>query len=328
MVKNFTELKGKLLEIEVKKLFSFIVLAALLLFFGIASNRFFSYNNIISVLTTVSINGLLAIGMTFAIINGGIDLSVGTVMAISSTMVGYSLVTWNLPVPVALLIAMATGTTFGFINGFFVAKVKVPPFIASLGTMMIASGISILITTARPIHLVEYKTFTVIAQGSLISNLIPGLIMPNSVLIFTLATIVASFVLRRTIFGRYVYAIGSNEDAVRLSGVKVDNYKILIYMTSGLFSGIAGIMKTARLGSAQPVMGSGYELNAIAATVLGGTSMSGGEGGVVRTVIGVIIMTVLSNGMRTMQINSTWQMVVTGIVVILAVTFDALKKKV
>jgi len=327
-MKNVTALKGKLHEIEFKKVFSFFVLAVLLIFFGLASGRFFSYFNIISILTTVSINGLLAIGMTFAILNGGIDLSVGTVMAISSTMVGYSLVNWKLPVPAALLVAMATGTTFGFVNGFFIAKVKVPPFIASLGTMMIASGISILITTARPIHLVSFESFTAIAQGSLISYLIPGFRLPNSVLIFILATIVASFVLRRTIFGRYVYAIGSNEEAVRLSGVKVDNYKILVYMTSGLFAGIAGIMMTARLASAQPVMGSGYELNAIAATVLGGTSMSGGEGGVVRTVIGVTIMTVLLNGMRIIGIDSTWQMVVTGVVVILAVTVDALKKKV
>ena len=327
-VKNVNDLKEKLHDIEIKKFFSFIVLAALLIFFGLASNRFFSYFNIISILTTVSINGLLAIGMTFAILNGGIDLSVGTVMAISSTMVGYSLVNWKLPVPAALLVAMATGTTFGFVNGFFIAKVKVPPFIASLGTMMIASGISILITTARPIHLVSFEGFTVIAQGSIISHLIPDFRLPNSVLIFIGLTIIAAFVLKKTVFGRYVYAIGSNEEAVRLSGVKVDNYKILVYMTSGLFAGIAGIMMSARLGSAQPVMGSGYELNAIAATVLGGTSMSGGEGGVVRTVIGVTIMTVLLNGMRIIGIDSTWQMVVTGVVVILAVTVDALKKKI
>jgi ribose transport system permease protein len=194
--------------------------------------------------------------------------------------------------------------------------------------MMIASGLSILITTARPIHLVSFESFTAIAQGSLVSYLIPGFRLPNSVLIFIAVTIIASFVLQKTIFGRYVYAIGSNEEAVRLSGVKVDNYKILVYMTSGLFAGIAGIMMSARLGSAQPVMGGGYELNAIAATVLGGTSMSGGEGGVVRTVIGVTIMTVLLNGMRILGIDSTWQMVVTGFVVILAVTFDALKKKI
>jgi ribose transport system permease protein len=321
-------LKEKLQEIEFKKIFSFIVLSVLLIFFGLASNRFFSSFNIISILTTVSINGLLAIGMTFAILSGGIDLSVGTVMAISSTMVGYSLVNWNMPVPVAVIIALATGTSFGFVNGFFVAKVKVPPFIATLGTMMIASGISILITTARPIHLVSFTSFTIIAQGSILSILLSSFKLPNSVIVFTVLTAIASFILAKTIFGRYVYAIGSNEDAVKLSGVKADNYKMLVYMTSGLFSGIAGVMMTARLGSAQPVMGSGYELSAIAAVVLGGTSMKGGEGGVVRTVIGVAIMTVLLNGMRIIGIDSTWQMVVTGIVVILAVTFDSLKKKV
>jgi len=325
---NVTDLKGRLQGIEFKKVFSFLVLSVLLIFFGFASNRFFSYFNVISILTTVSINGLLAIGMTFAILSGGIDLSVGTVMAITSTMVGYSLVNWNLPVPAALLIGMMTGMTFGFINGFFIAKVKVPPFIASLGTMMIASGISILITRARPIHLVAYKNFTDIAQGSLISYVIPQLRVPNSILVFICLTILAYIVLTKTVFGRYVYAIGSNEEAVRLSGVKVDNFKIMVYMTSGLFAGLAGIMMTARLGSAQPVMGSGYELNAIAATVLGGTSMSGGEGGVVRTVIGVTIMTVLLNGMRILGIDSTWQMVVTGIVVIFAVTVDVMKKKV
>ena len=328
MIKNITVLKGKLHEIEFKKYFSFIVLAILLIFFGAVSPRFFSNFNIISILVTVSINGLLAIGMTFAILSGGIDLSVGTVMALTSTMVGYSLVNWSLPVPVAIMIAMATGMTIGFVNGFFVAKIKVPPFIASLGTMMIASGISILITKARPIHLVSFPNFTEIAQGSLVGILFPSFKLPNSILIFVAATIVAAFVLGKTIFGRYVYAIGSNEEAVRLSGVKVDNFKILIYMVAGLFSGLAGVMMTARLASAQPVMGSGYELNAIAAVVLGGTAMRGGEGGVVRTVIGVTIMTALLNGMRIIGIDSTWQMVVTGVVVILAVTVDALKKKV
>ncbi len=324
---DFTALKGKLHDIEFKKVFSFIVLLVLLVFFGFASNRFFSYLNIISILTTVSVNGLLAIGMTYAIISGGIDLSVGTVMAVSSTMVGYSLVTWHLPVGAAVCVALLVGMSFGFINGFFIAKVNVPPFIATLGTMMIASGVSILITTARPIHLVSFTRFTAIAQGSLISYLIPGFRLPNSILVFLAATILAAFVLKKTIFGRYVYAIGSNEEAVRLSGVNVDRYKILVYMTSGLFSGFAGVMMTSRLGSAQPVMGSGYELNAIAAVVLGGTAMNGGEGGIIRTVFGVTIMTVLLNGMRMMGVDSTWQTVVTGIVVILAVTVDVLKKK-
>jgi len=324
---NVTALKGMLREIEFKKIFSFIVLSVLLIFFGLASGRFFAYFNVISILVTLSVNGLLAIGMTYAILSGGIDLSVGTVMALCSTMVGHSLVNWNLPVSTAVLIALATGTCCGFVNGFFVAKVKVPPFIASLGTMMIASGVSILITTARPIHLVAYKNFTDIAQGSAISNLIPGLRLPNSIVIFFAATVVAAFVLKKTIFGRYVYAIGSNEEAVRLSGVNVDLYKILIYMTCGFFSGFAGVMMTSRLASAQPVMGSGYELNAIAAVVLGGTAMKGGDGGVVRTVIGVTIMTVLLNGMRILGIDSTWQMVVTGVVVIFAVTVDVLKKK-
>jgi ribose transport system permease protein len=328
MAKGATDLRMKLHEFDFKKIFSFIVLSVLLIFFGLASDRFFSSFNIISILVTVSINGLLAIGMTFAILSGGIDLSVGTVMAVSSTMLGYSLVNWSLPIPVALLIALATGTSFGFVSGFFIAKVKVPPFIATLGTMMIASGISILITTARPIHLVSFTGFTAIAQSSLVGMLFPGFKLPNSVLIFFTAAIIAVFVLKKTIFGRYVYAIGSNEDAVKLSGVNVNNYKILVYMTSGLFAGIAGVMMTARLGSAQPVMGSGYELSAIAAVVLGGTAMKGGEGGVVRTVIGVTIMTVLLNGMRIIGIDSTWQMVVTGIVVILAVTVDVLKKKV
>jgi ribose transport system permease protein len=318
----------KLHEIDFKKIFSFLVLSVLLIFFGLASDRFFSSFNIISILNTVSINGLLAIGMTFAILSGGIDLSVGTVMAVSSTMVGYSLANWSLPIPVALLIALATGTSFGFVSGFFIAKVKVPPFVATLGTMMIASGISILITTARPIHLVSFTGFTAIAQSSLVGMLFPGFKLPNSVLIFFAATIIATFVLKKTIFGRYVYAIGSNEEATKLSGVKVDNYKILVYMTSGMFSSFAGIMMTSRLGSAQPVMGGGYELNAIAAVVLGGTAMSGGEGSVVNTVVGVCIMTVLLNGMRMMGIDSTWQMVVTGVVVILAVVSDSLKKRI
>jgi ribose transport system permease protein len=326
MVKIGTALKGKLRDIEFKKIFSFLVLSILLIFFGFASNRFYSYFNIVSLLVTVSINGLLAIGMTFAIISGGIDLSVGAVMAISNTMVGCSLVKWGLPIPVALLIALTTGISFGFFSGFFIAKVKVPPFIATLGTMMIALGVSILLTEARPIHLIDFTSFTGIAQGSVISYLIPGLRLPNSVLIFFVAVIVACFVLYKTIFGRYVYAIGSNEDAVKLSGVKADNYKVLVYMTSGFFSGFAGIMMTSRLGSAQPELGNGYELTAIAAVVLGGTAMKGGEGGILRTVIGVTIMTVLLNGMRIIGIDSTWQRVVSGIVVILAVTVDVLKK--
>lgn len=324
---NFATLKDKLHEIDFKRIFSFLVLLVLLIFFGLASNRFFAYFNVISILVTLSVNGLLAIGMTYVILSGGIDLSVGTVMAMSSTMVGYSLVTWQLPVAAAVVIALVTGTAFGFLNGIIIAKVKAPPFIVTLGVQMIASGISVLITRARPIHLVSFTKFTSIAQGSVISYLIPGLRVPNSILIFIVAMIIAALVLTKTIFGRYVYAIGSNEEAVRLSGINVDKYKIFIYMTSGFFSGFAGVMMTSRLGSAQPVMGSGYELNAIAAVVLGGTAMNGGEGGVIRTVIGVTIMTVLLNGMRIMGIDSTWQTVVTGVVVILAVAVDILKKK-
>ena len=327
MLKNFTALEGKLKEMDFKKVFSSIVLVLLLIFFGIFSDRFYSSFNIISLLVTVSINGLLAIGMSFAIIGGGIDLSVGHVMALASTMVGYSLTVWHLPIPIAIIIALISGLVIGFVNGFFIAKVKVPPFIATLGTMMISTGISVLITAAKPIHLASFTNFTAIAQSSLIGAIFPGFKLPNSVLIFFGCTIIAAFILGKTVYGRYVYAIGSNEEAVRLSGVKTDFYKIMIYTTAGLFSSFTGVMMTSRLGSAQPVMGSGYEMNAIAAVVLGGTAMSGGEGGILRTVVGVTIMTVLLNGMRIMGIDSTWQQVVTGVVVILAVTVDVLKKK-
>jgi len=309
------------------KLLAFSGLIALLVVFSLASPNFLQTANVLAILQATSVNGVLAIAATIVIITGGIDLSVGTLMTFCAVIAGVLLTNLGLPLPIGVVGAILAGTASGLISGTIIAKLKVPPFIATLGMMLILKGLSLVISGTKPIYFNNTPGFTQIAQGSLVGSVIPALPVPNGVLILFLVAIVISFVLSKTALGRYTFALGSNEEAVRLSGVNVDRWKIGVYALAGSVVGIAGLLIASRLNSAQPALGQGYELDAIAAVVIGGTSLSGGRGTVLGTLIGALIISVLANGLRILSVAQEWQTVVTGLIIILAVYADILRRR-
>ncbi len=309
------------LRAKLQQSLAFGTLIVLVIFFSIASDNFFQWSNISSILLATAVIGILALGTTFVIITGGIDLSIGTGMTLAAVMTGVFLVNMQLPLIVGVIGGLLTGALMGFINGVNIAVLKLPPFIATLAMMMIAQGLALVISGVRPIYFSGVEGFKTIALGTLI----PGL--PNAVLILFLLAIVAYLLLSKTLFGRYTFAIGSNEEATRLSGVNTRKWLIVVYTVAGLFTGFAGVVIAARLDSAQPQIGMGYELQAIAAVIIGGTSLLGGRGSIMGTVIGALIMSVLINGLRIMSIQTEWQNVVVGIVILIAVFTDTLRQR-
>lgn len=310
-----------------QKLLAFASLILLLIGFSIASPNFMQTSNMIAILQATSVNGVLAVAATLVIITGGIDLSVGTLMTFCAVIAGVVLTNLGMPLPIGVLAAIGTGALCGLCSGTFVAKMKIPPFIATLGMMLILKGLSLVISGTRPIYFNDTPGFDQISRGSLIGEVIPALPIPNGVLILFIVALAASYVLGRTVLGRYTFALGSNEEAVRLSGVNTDFWKMAVYSLAGAICGIAGILIASRLNSAQPALGLGYELEAIAAVVIGGTSLSGGRGTVLGTLIGALIMAVLTNGLRVLSVAQEWQTVVTGAIIILAVYADMVRRR-
>jgi ribose transport system permease protein len=311
----------------IQRLLAFGALIVMIVVFSVASPNFLQFNNVVGILLATAVNGVLALGVTFVIISGGIDLSIGTVMTLSAVMTGVLITNMGLPVPLGIVGGIATGGLAGVANGILIARFHIPPFIATLGMLNVAKGLALVISGLKPIYFNNTPEVNQGAMGSLIGSLIPGLAIPNIVLVLFGAAVVASLVLSRTILGRYTFALGSNEEAARLSGVSVDRWKIAVYTTCGLFAGLAGVLIAARLNSAQPALGQGYELDAIAAAVIGGTSLSGGEGSILGTVIGAFIISTLTNGLRIMSVPQEWQIVVTGGIVILAVYLDVVRRR-
>lgn len=309
------------LRAQLQQSLAFGTLVVLLVFFAVMSPAFFTWSNISGILLSTAVIGILALGTTFVIITGGIDLSVGTGMTLCAVMTAVSLTVWQVPLPVGVLIGIATGALMGAINGANVAFLKLPPFIATLAMMLVAQGLALVISGVRPVYTSSVSGFKNIALGSLIGSL------PNAVIIMFVGAIVAFIVLGKTILGRYTYAIGSNEEATRLSGVNTTTWMILIYTVAGVFTGVAGVVIAARLDSAQPQLGSGYELQAIAAVIIGGTSLLGGRGTIMGTLIGALVMSVLINGLRIMSIQTEWQTVVVGLVILVAVFTDSLRQR-
>jgi len=309
-----------------QKLLAFASLIVLMVFFGLASPNFLQTENLVSILQATAVNGVLAIACTFVIISGGIDLSVGTMMTFCSVMAGVFLTYWGLPLPLGIAAAILFGALSGMVSGVLIAKLRIPPFITTLGMMMALKGLALVISGTKPIYFNDTEGFTAISQDSLIGTLVPAVPIPNAVLILFLVAALASVVLNRTVLGRYTFALGSNEEAVRLSGVNVTFWKIVVYTVSGAICGIAGLLIASRLNSAQPALGQGYELDAIAAVVIGGTSLSGGSGTVLGTIIGALIMSVLTNGLRILSVAQEWQTVLTGVIIILAVYADILRR--
>ncbi|MDO5614334.1 MAG: ABC transporter permease [Paracoccus sp. (in: a-proteobacteria)] len=310
-----------------QKLLAFASLIVLIIGFSIASPRFFQIDNILSILQATSVNGVLAVGVTLIIITGGIDLSIGTMMTFCAVMTGVVLTWFGAPLVLGVATAIGTGVACGLISGTLVAKARIPPFIATLGMMLVLKGLSLIVTGTRPIYFNDTPGYSDISTGSLVRVVLPQFPLPNGVLVLFAVAAVTAWILGRTVLGRYTFALGSNEEAVRLSGVNTDRWKIAIYALAGGICGIAGLLISSRLNSAQPALGLGYELEAIAAVVIGGTSLSGGRGTILGTVIGALIMAVLTNGLRVLQVAPEWQTVVTGAIIIVAVYADQMRRR-
>ncbi len=311
-----------------QKFLAFGALIVLLIFFSCASPYFMTFDNVVSIMLSTCVNGLLALGIIFVIITGGIDLSLGTTMTFSSVIAGVMITNLGAPLWLGILTAIAAGALCGTINGTLISRLKLQPFIATLGMMMMTKGLSLVLSGTKPIYFSDTPSFRKITVGSFIKFGAEGKYsIPNGILIFFAMAIVAAIILNKTKLGRYNFAIGSNEEATRLSGVNVEKWKTTIYALCGCFAGIAGIVMAARLDSAQPALGQGYEMDAIASVVIGGTSMSGGEGTILGTVIGAFIISTLTNGLKVMGVAQEWQIVITGTVLVLAVLLDKMRKR-
>ena len=310
-----------------QRFMAFGALIVLFVGFSLASPYFRTFDNFVGILLATAVNGVLGLGVTFVIITAGIDLSVGTMMTFSAVMTGVLITNWHLPIPIGILGGVLAGSLAGLVNGLVISRMKIPPFIATLGMLYATKGLSLVISELKPIYFNDTPAFREMAMGSILGKVIPGFEIPNAVLILFGAAIVANLILSRTILGRYTFALGSNEEATRLSGVNVAVWKTAVYTLCGFFAGLAGVLISARLNSAQPALGAGYELDAIAAVVIGGTSLSGGEGSILGTIIGAFIISTLTNGLRILSVPQEWQMVVTGGIVVLAVFLDILRRR-
>jgi ribose transport system permease protein len=280
--------------------------------------HFLTVSNLLNIAQQTSINAIVAAGMTFVIISGGIDLSVGSIVALSGVVLG-TLLQDGQPAAIAVPAALLVGVAAGALNGALISFGRLPPFIVTLGMMSVARGAALVFTEGRPVSGFD-AGFRWLATGSV------GPI-PAPVIATIAVYVVAHIALTRTTFGRYVYAIGGNEEATRLSGVAVRSHKTAIYCVSGLMSAVAAVVLTARLNSAQPIAGMMYELDAIAATVIGGTSLMGGAGSLGGTLVGALIMGVLRNGLNLLGVSSFVQQIVIGTVIVGAVLVDTLLKR-
>lgn len=298
-----------------KSLIGLVILCAVITF---VSPAFMTLSNITNVFTQVSTNAIIAVGMTFVILTGGIDLSVGSTVAISGALAASIIKSTN-NIFLAVLAAGAVGIVIGLINGLLISKGKLQAFIATLATMTIFRGATLVFTNGTPISKLPEK-FVEIGNGKL------GFI-PIPVIITVIVLIIAIYVLTQTRFGRYLYALGGNEDSARLSGINTTKIKTLVYVISGFASSIAGVIIASRIGSASPNAGTGFELDAIAAVVIGGTSLAGGEGRITGTIIGALIIGVLNNGLNLMNVSPFYQSIVKGLVILIAVLLDKKSRK-
>lgn len=298
-----------------------LVLLVLIIIASLISSDFLSFNNIMNIIRQVSVIGILAGGMTFVILTGGIDLSVGAILGLSGAIsafvlnglaeAGFNNLTATI---LAILIGLLVGLLSGVFNGLFITMGDLPPFIVTLATMTLFNGLLLVFTGGAPISIMN-PLFRTIGKGRLLS-------IPVPIFVLIIVYAIAFLVLHYTKFGRSTYALGGNKEAARLSGINVKKIELLVYSISGLLAGLGGVLLTARLGSGQPTAGSGYELDAIAAVILGGTSLSGGNGFVLPTIVGALILGILDNILVLMNVNPFISNVVKGVVILLAVLVD------
>ena len=290
--------------------FPAVGLIAVCLVMVVTTENFFSADNFLNIARQVSINAIIAVGMTCAILSGGIDLAVGSVMALSGTLMA-GLMVAGVPPYAAILLGLGVGLAFGLFNGFFIAYADMPPIIVTLATMGIARGLALIYTGGYPIDGLP-ETFAFFGRGSVLGIQTPVVIM-------LLTFFLAYLLLNKTPIGRYIYAIGGNEEATRLSGVRVSRYKLLVYALSGFTSALAGLVLSSRLMSGQPNSGVSFELDAIAAVVMGGTSISGGRGAIIGTLIGAMMLGVLNNGLNMMGVSPYVQNIIKGLIILFAI---------
>lgn len=293
-------------------------LVVLLVAMSLLSGDFLTTQNLLNVGVQAAVTAILAFGVTFVIVSAGIDLSVGSVAALSATVLAWTATSQGLPVWLAIIFAVGTGIACGFVNGLLVSYGKLPPFIATLAMLSVARGLSLVISQGSPIPFPD--------SVSNLGDTIGGW-LPVPVIVMIVMGLVTAVILARTYIGRSMYAIGGNEEAARLSGLRVKRQKLVIYGLSGLFAAVAGIVLASRLVSAQPQAAQGYELDAIAAVVIGGASLAGGVGKASGTLIGALILAVLRNGLNLLSVSAFWQQVVIGVVIALAVLLDTLRRK-
>lgn len=294
-----------------------VLLALVILMSAIAPN-FNRVDNLLNIARAISINAILAAGMTLVILTGGIDLSVGSIIAVSGVVAVIAAIA-GLPAPAAIAVGMSVGAACGFINGWLTAYLSLAPFIVTLGTMTFLRGLAYTITAGQPIVSSDLN-FRGLGNGYLGG-------IPVPVLVMAVVYAVVWFILERTRYGRHVYAVGGNAEAAKLAGVRVKRVVTSVYALAGMFAGLAGVIFAARVISAQPTAGTGYELDAIAAVVLGGTSLAGGRGRIIGTLIGSVILGVLGTGLILLNVPFFTQLLIKGVVIILAVAIDSLKQR-
>jgi len=324
---NNKSISDRVKEIGMQKFLAPAALVILYIFFGIFGRNFFSFTSLVNILDASYYIGFIAIGVTFVIITGGIDLSVGTVMMAAAIIGGTAYKSWGWPMWVSLILIMIVATAFGYFNGIMVSRLKLPPFIATLGTMMISMGVGSIVSNVRS---ATYPTRSE-ADGwfkSIFKYLgDDGLTIPTGFIVLIVTATIAFLILTKTKMGRYIFAVGSNKEAARLSGVDVQKWEMMAYVISGMTAGIGAIAFAAVYTTVMPAQGQGFELYAIAGAVIGGTSLSGGVGSVFGTLIGVYIMSTLRVGLPSMNLQAHYQTFFTGVVVIGAVLLDLYRNK-
>jgi len=296
-----------------------IVFGIICLIISLITPQFLTVSNWTIIVTQVSINALLAFGVTFVIITGGIDLSLGSIVAVSGVTSAMLAHPDSYPVLIPISMGLLAGLLMGAFNGFIITKSKIAPFIVTLGTMTIGRGLALILSVGRPVSNLS-DSFNYLGSGTVLG-------IPVLILIFILVFALCSVILSKTILGRYIYAVGGNEQAARASGINIERVKLSVYSISGLLAGLAGILLASRITTGQPNAGAGFELDAIAAVVIGGTSTSGGKGSMAGTLIGVLLIGVINNGLDLLNVTSYYQQVVMGIIIIGAVVLDSLNQK-
>jgi ribose transport system permease protein len=301
-----------------QRLLPFLSLIVLFIGLSIASPYFLTANNLTSVARQTAVFNTMALGMTIVIVSGGIDLSVGSILGLAG-LIGTMALERGFPIVVGVLTGIAVGMLCGFLNGLLITRLRIPPFVVTLGTLGVYRGLALIFSNGLPVHKIP-AGFSYLGEGSLLG-------IPFVVWMLVICAVFVHVILEHTRLGRYAFSIGSNKVASLYAGIPVDFHITAVYSIGGALTGLAGMIEASRLMTGQPTAGQGYELQAIAAVVIGGGSLNGGEGSVVGTLIGAFIMGLLSNGADLLNISNYWQQVIIGSVIILAVTLDEVRKR-